>query len=152
MVIYGIILSAADLWLLGICGALIVILIGHLLNNVSNQKNRFNEAAAKLRSVVITELNGLYPTPIDWPDNIAARLDRTLPAIQTAIAEFSHFLTDADCKSINATWDQYYKHCKQVIPDAFSDASIFYAEGKSKQAQEQFKAIIEHLLSFAKEK
>jgi hypothetical protein len=59
MIIFGLNLSAGDLWLLGTCGALIIALVGyHFLLDVQRH-NAFNSAAEDFRNTLIPSINKL---------------------------------------------------------------------------------------------
>lgn len=137
----------------GILGYLARTIIDHYLAKSRTEEDRrikeFNEAATKFRSTVINELVGLYPIPIDWPIDITIRLNTTFPKIQAAVEEFKPFVPTGDVSSFNKAWLQYYAHCKNILPEACSDASVIYAGEKSKQAREDFKHNIDLLLKFA---
>lgn len=61
-----------------VAGGIVVGIANHYLAKSRTEEDRiikgFNDAATKFRSSIINELIGLYPLPIDWPQNIAAAI------------------------------------------------------------------------------
>jgi len=114
------------------------------------QRQEFNRAATTFRSNIINELAGLYPIPVNWPDDIDNRLSATFPKIQAAVEEFKPFVTDSS--AFNEAWLQYYTHCNQVIPRVFSLANRLRGTESTQDARDEFKHNVDNLLSFAKEK
>lgn len=137
-----------------VAGGIVGVIAGHYLTKSRNTEDReikgSNDAAAKFRAAIITELTGLYPIPIDWPDDIGSRLNATSPKIQAAVEEFKPFVTDGT--AFNEAWLQYYTHYKHTIPKAFNLANKIYENEKIQSVRDEFKHNIENLLSFAKEK
>jgi len=70
MNIFGFILTASDLWLLGIAGALAVVLINYWLANTKDRIARFATASAKFNSDILNILSGFYPLPSNWPEDV----------------------------------------------------------------------------------
>ena len=137
-----------------IVGFLVRSLIDHLLAKSRTEEDRrikgFNDAATKFRSTIINELVGLYPIPIDWPRDVAGRLNATFPKIQAAVEEFKPFVPTGEVKAFNKAWLQYYTHCKHTLPEAENIATRIFEIEKSKQSREVFKYNVDLLLSFAK--
>lgn len=73
MSIFGLNLSTTDLWLLGVCGTLVMAWVGFLLASTLNKRSRHNQAADLFRSKILSELEGFYPPFIPEPKPITAR-------------------------------------------------------------------------------
>ena len=89
MEVYGFTLSVADLWLLGICGALIMALIGYHLSLNVQKHNAFITASGTFRSKILAELEGLYPITHYWDESMFPRFSQSIPKIESAATEFN---------------------------------------------------------------
>jgi hypothetical protein len=125
----------------------------------------FCAAASVFRSKVLTELEGIYPLPINWPkDN--AQIDPLLrskfPKLQSAVEEFKPYLSKRKQRSLTNTWIKYYAangddRCQsyyEYMP--FSGVEIINGEkishDNTKTYKENFKKNVGNLLKFAKQK
>ena len=144
MILFGINLSTTDIWLLGICGALIMALVGYRFMLNIQRHNTFNTAASIFRSNVLTELIGFYPIDQHWKKDEFHRLYDSIPRINSAVAEFRHHVDrKADFDRAVKAYNQY---CREMtVQKAF--VLKYFDSGES--AEEKFKHIVEHLLSFA---
>ncbi len=152
MEIYGFTLSAADLRLLGICGALIMALIGYRLALNVQKRNAFNSAALIFRNKILTELEGLYPVTHFWDQSEFHGFRQSIPKIQSAAAEFRFYLTHKD-KFDNAV-KEYNSYCNEITWEKCVGYDMYPSMRKpgDKGPIEKFKHIVEELLSYAKEK
>jgi len=73
-------------------GSLAVVLIGavlaHCLAIRRSKLTARRTAAAKFRGSILATLNGLYPLPVNWPDDIDHTLRRAFPTLQTPSRSF----------------------------------------------------------------
>lgn len=139
-----------------IVGALAMRIIDHQLAKIRASEDRkikeFNQAAAKFRSAIITELTGLYPRFIEWDGNTIDSLNASLPKIQSAVEEFRHFIAPGDIKSFNKAWNNYYDTCKHTNKNGFSYSNIISEIENSKNVINNFKHNIDTILAFAKDR
>lgn len=158
MIIYGINLSTVDLWLLGICGALISVLITSF---ALHRYNAFCSAAAVFRNKVLMELAGLYPTQTKWPESsipIPSILCEKHPRIETAVIEFRNYLNWLKRKRFDKAWHEYSKDYYEYVPiqstSYSSDGAIIESESidTTKTYYSLFKHNIDNLLKYAKPK
>jgi hypothetical protein len=165
MNIYGIIFSATDLWLLGICGTLCMAWLGFKIKSTLNRHNAFRNATITFNTKILTELEGLYPIPSNWPDDkmmIDKILRNKFPKLQSAVAEFKKFLPWYRRKSFDRAWFIYRmgedgreidkQDYWQYIPH--SGTSVVngnkVTNDTTKTYQENFKSNVDSLLKFAK--
>lgn len=157
---FGFNLSSADLWLLGICGVLILVLVNFTLHRY----NAFRAAATTFRSKVLTELEGLYPLPINWPGNmqIDPFLRSKFPKLQSVVEEFKVCLSKRRQKIFINTWVEYYSangdnrcQCYHHYMPFINTSTINgkqITEDTRNTYKETFKHNVDKLLSFAKQK
>ena len=92
-------------------GSLAVVLIGavlaHCLAIRRSKLTARRTAAAKFRGSILATLNGLYPLPVNWPDDIDHTLRRAFPTLQTAIAEFRPFVPWRRRWAYDRAWFHY---------------------------------------------
>jgi hypothetical protein len=151
MIVFGIHLASSDIWLLGICGALIMALIGYRLLIASQRHNAFINAASTFRSEVLRELVGFYPIDQVWDKNEWPRIYQSIPRINSAATEFRCFVTRKT--EFDRAISEYNKYCREKTTDkvfAFAFPSMEYG-GIEEQAKE-LDNIVSHILSFANEK
>ena len=160
MIIFGITLSTSDIWLLGICGGLILILITFALNRY----NAFCSAATTFRSKVLIELEGLYPIPINWPGNtqIESFLRSKFSKLQSAVEEFRGCLPKRRQKMFINAWIEYYSatgiegyqcyhHYMPFITTSNVNGNQITKDTRD-TCKETFRHNVDKLLSFAKQR
>lgn len=155
MIIFGIHLSASDIWLLSSCGILIMAWIGYRLTlNLQNRK-AFNDAATTFRNKVLGALEGIYPVTRSWWDeSLFPKFQQSIPIIGTAVAEFWHFVKRKT--AFDAAMKDYRDYCQQRkyvrgAPHMTYENSPTLPKSEPDPIEE-FKNIVEHMLSFAKMK
>jgi hypothetical protein len=153
MEVYGFTLSVADLWLLGICGALIMALIGYRLSLNLQKHNTFITAASTFRSKILAELEGLYPITHHWDESMYPRFSQSIPKIESAAAEFKFFVPFYHSQAYDKALKNYCEYCNEITQNDVASYSLWPDFPKPREnPREQFKNIVEHLLSFAEEK
>jgi hypothetical protein len=103
-------MTARDLLLLGIAGALTGFLIKHWLTNTRDKIARRATASAKFNSEVLNILSGLYPLASDWPKNIYeidTILRSAFPKMQIAVEDFKYSLPWHKKPFFNHTWSRF---------------------------------------------
>lgn len=166
MNLFDILLSTRDLWLLGIVGALCIILINYWLANTREKIGRRAIASAKFNSAVHNILAGLYPLPSNWPKNISeldAAFRSIFPKMQIAVEEFKHFLPWYKCTFFNRAWSRFrnaygreqdiqcYHHYMPFISTSIVNGKEVTVD-TTKTYKETFKHNVDSLLKFAKKK
>lgn len=115
------------------------------------KQQEFFVAASKFKSAVLYDLIGLYPINQHWEKNQFSRIYDSIPRINTAAAEFRYFVvrkTDFD-----EAVSEYNKYCRETTFDNVQ-ADILYPSMRKEGEigkREQFKNVVEHLLSFTVE-
>ena len=155
MVIFGIHLSASDIWLLSACGILIMALIGYRLTINAQKHSAFITAATSFRNKVLNALEGIYPITLSWWDeNLFPKFQQSVSKIKTAGAEFRHFVKRKT--KFDAAIKDYHDYCQRRtyergVPHMTYPNSPGIPKTENDPIKE-FKNIVEHLLSFADEK
>lgn len=153
MNIFSLTLSTTDLWLLGVCGTVIMTWIGFLLNSTLNRLNRFNQAADLFRTRLLTELERYYPNIHSREEVDYTKLRETIPKVERIAAEFSHFLKGTTKKNFQKTVVEYCNFCRN-ISRAHDMADTFYpcmrkTDGSEILNVENLSRHVDYLLSFA---
>jgi len=120
-----------------IVGAVIVVLGNHLLS-------RRRDSSAKFRDSVLERLDGLYPLPVSWPDDIDAALRKIFPELQIAVAEFRPYIMCWRRHAFDRAWYRYY--CDS---DSECETENYHHYINDPHARARFKHNVERLLSFA---
>lgn len=165
MTIFGINLSRTDLWMLGICGALITSWICYCLAISLNRRNSFNNAAKEFTDTICRELQDIYPIPAKWPDDIDTFLRSKFTNLQSAVEKFKFFLPWHKRRSIEKDWFRFYcstgrkvdKNCQvyhHYMPfrGSSSDGGKIKEYDNTKTNKENFKHNVDKLLLYAKQK
>ena len=110
MKLCGFILSNSDLWLLGICGALIMTLIGFRFALNVQAWNAFNKAATEFRKIlnkqasIINKLDNTYFTAdILFGNTVEPYLKKS----QITINGFRVYLKGRQLKKFDSAWKEY---------------------------------------------
>jgi len=164
MNIFGIYLSAVDIWLLGVCGVLVMALIYHSLTINAQRHNIRSNAATAFRSKFLSVIEGLYPIPVNWPGSIDIEplLRSKFPQIQSAVEDFKLCLPVRVRKKFIEAWIQYYSATGEAEYQCYTHympfISTYNVNGKQvtkdtrDTCKKTFKHNVENLLSFAKQK
>jgi len=117
------------------------------------KKEQFFTAASKFRSTVLYELTSLYPIDQFWDKKEFPRLYQSIPKINSAAAEFRYFV---NCKAdFDKSISEYNQYCRENTADKVFCLDFYQNMPGTKNRNdyiEQFKNIVEHILSFANEK
>lgn len=117
------------------------------------KKQQFFSAASKFKASVIYELIGFYPIDQYWEKKDFHRLYASIPIINSAAAEFRNFV--ASKTEFDKAVAEYNRYCRENTEDKvfILDFSQSLPGAKSKKFyMEEFKNIVERLLSFANKK
>ena len=108
----------------------------------------FNRAASKFKTTVIYELSGFFPIDQHWDEKDFPRLYQSIPRINSAAAEFRSFVVSK--AEFDVAIKEYNEYCRKTT---YRDISCLDFPSMQKSGdikpREQFKNIVEHLLSFA---
>lgn len=166
MNLFGVDLSSSDLWLLGAAGACIAWLVPHRLSLARERRARRLSAASVFRFAVITELKGLYPSPVQWPADairIIDVLEGKFSALESAVVEFRCHLPFWSRWLFDRTWriyrlgedgreidGQYYWQYVPHNGEGIANGKRFSHDNRLTY-QEDFKRNVDRLLFYAKE-
>lgn len=147
-------------FLYAVVGMLIGGLATHFLSKDISRQNEFNNAAATFRNKVLTELSGLYPYPIKWPEesihsigNIASFLESKFTILNAAVSEFRDFLPPPKWDAFDNAWFSFYNATGRKIDNENCQCYHHYMPfGSNPNYKENFKHNVDQLLSFAKQK
>lgn len=101
-------------------------------------------AARKFHDTIRNELEGLYPTPVNWPKDSSAIyyiLEEKYPRLENAVHKFRGHLPSFLLSGFDNAWLQYHKDYYQYMP--FHDNTETY--------KETFKKNVNRLLKYAKQ-
>lgn len=142
---------------LNISWTIIIALFGIFIKIRYDEVKSFRAAADTFRSKVITELEGIYPITRQWWDESHfPKFQQSVPKIETAAVEFGHFIPKRKSE-LNTAVKNYHDYCQQrkyekaSLWDAFPN-SPKHPNYSGIHPVEEFKNIVEHLLSLANEK
>jgi hypothetical protein len=162
MNLFGFILTTRDLWLLGIAGALSIVLINYRLANTRDRIARLAAASTKFNSNILNILSGLYPLASNWPKNINdldAVLRSAFPKMQIAIEEFNPFLPWYKQIFFKRAWSRFrnaysreqdiqcYHHYMPFISTSIVNGKEV-TEDNTASYKENFKHNVDKLLSY----
>jgi hypothetical protein len=165
MTIFGITIPASDLWLLGACGALVLVFVKLRFTAELRDRDIFNNAAKEFTDTFHNELKGIYPIQANWPNNIDHYLRARFDNLQEAVGKFKNHLPRRRRKSLDEAWFRFYcctgrevdRNCQcyhHYMP--FSGVSVVDGEetihDNTKTYKQDFKKNVDALLKFAKQK
>ncbi|MGA8171115.1 MAG: hypothetical protein WB816_09865 [Methylocystis sp.] len=92
-------------------GSLTIMFIGacltHHLTIGRDKLTARRNASSKFRGSVLAALTGLYPHPVNWPDDIDPTLRNAFPTLQTAVEEFRPFVRWWQRRAYDRAWLRY---------------------------------------------
>ena len=166
MNLIGIDLNGTDLWLLAIAGTAGTWLVLHKLSVERDKRSRYAAACGKFRTEVLAALMGLYPSPVEWPEDkiaIINVLKTRLPMLQATVAEFRPHVSFWERWLFDIAWRRYLNGERwaygtrqdywQYVPhtgEGISDGKR-YSHDNRLTYQQDFKQNVARLLSYAKE-
>ena len=155
MNLFGINFTALDLWLLGIAGGAVTMLVSHRLSIWRERNSRFITACITFRTAVMVELGSIHPIADTWPGNIDGHLRRVFPELQTSVSNFRPFLSWLGRWRFDRAWLRFYcAHPKSMNEQYYTHYMGFFSEGTNQVAVEISEALfhknVETLLSFAR--
>lgn len=113
------------------------------------KKEQFFVAASKFKSTVIYELTGFYPIDQHWEKKEFHRIYNSIPAINSAAAEFRVFASGK--ADFDKAVSEYNKYCRETTYDNITADTMFpeMRQDGVINKRKQFKNIVDHFLSFA---
>lgn len=165
MTIFGITITASDLWLLGACGALVLVLIRFRFTAALRNRDIFNNAAKEFADTFFKELKEIYPIPANWPNNIDHYLRARFDNLQEAVGKFRSYLPKRRRKSLDEAWFRFYcctgrevdRNC-QCYHHYMSFSGVSVVDGEetvydnTKTYKHDFKKNVDVLLKFAEKR
>lgn len=115
-------------------------------------KVRRINAADKFRSIVLSELKGLYPIATEWPEHghdITYILSNKFPLLSSAVYEYSKFVRDRN--GFLGAWDNYRCGSKELAmgeQDYFQYTGAYFDDQEPPNPKEIFKANVNRLIEF----
>jgi len=138
-----------------ISGSLVAIFYSWLANFFSERRDRrkeFNQAANIFRNKVLSILEGIYPVIYPWWDeSLFPKFQQSITKIDTAGAKFSHSIKHQT--ELNAAIKDYRDYCQQRKYEKGAPHMTYENSPALPKPEtdpiEEFKIIVEHILSFA---
>lgn len=153
--------GAYEIALIGVGGTVVGALLGALITYRLSLKladiNARREANRRLIAAFHTELSDIYPTPVNWPEDIDAFLRSKFSILQAAVGEFRHYLPVREWKDFDRAWFNYYcstgrdvdKSCQSYLH--YMNFTSTNDQGTTKQdGQKKLKNNVDHILQFTK--
>ena len=153
--------GAYEIALIGVGGTVNGALLGALITYRLSLKladiNARREANRRLIVAFHKELSDIYPTPVNWPENIDTFLRSKFSTLQAAVREFRHYLPVQEWKDFDRAWFNYYCSTGRDV-DKSCQSYLHYMnfisttdQGTTKQnGQKNLKDNVDHILQFAK--
>ena len=118
----------------------------------NKRKKSAAHAAAVFRTKVLAELEGLYPITKHLQSDKFDRFRKSIPAIESAAAEFRHFIPQGSRKSFDTALKKHCEYCREITWSDCASFGIVPGERKPDDIgpKEIFRQNVNALLSFAK--
>jgi hypothetical protein len=140
----------------GIVGYLVRTLIDHFLaksrSAEDREAKRFDEAVTTFRRSILTELEGIYPVTHIWENTVFPRFQQSVNKIETAAAEFRHFIKRK--AEFDVAVKKYRDYCQKREYERVSTWQMYTDMRKPGDIGpvETFKNLVEELISFTERK
>ena len=154
-------IGAYEIALIGVGGTIVGALIGawiaHRFSLKLFELTIRREANRRFISVFHQELSDIYPTPVNWPNDIHGFLSCKFPALQAAVGEFRHYLPVDKWEAFDNAWFSYYCSTDREIDKTcqvyhhYTDCETL--DGNIAQIQDgrkNLKSNVDKILRFAK--
>jgi hypothetical protein len=150
-------LSDGERWFYGLAATVVasIVVVGimaplvaHRLATLRDRRNAKRIAATTFRSTVLSALNGLYPLPFQWPDDIARSLGNAAPTLQSAVAQFRPSVRWWRRRAFDRAWFRY--RCGTLREIDLQNYHHYIAFGSNPDYKANFRRNVDALLSFAK--
>tara|TARA_R110002073_G_scaffold266486_1_gene429751 strand:- start:2666 stop:3115 length:450 start_codon:yes stop_codon:yes gene_type:complete len=105
--------EAVPIWPFALLG-FICIVAG--LVEILNRRRRAN-AIDNFRYTIETQLSGMYPKPINWPQNINEFLCARLPEMEQNFKMLRGFIPQKRLRSYNIDWNNYCHFCHNITDE-----------------------------------
>jgi len=118
----------------------------------NRRKKRIARAAIVFRSKILAELEGVYPIPRYLKDDVLNRFRESIPKIESAAAEFRHFVPSCSKNFFDTALKNYCEHCNKITWGSCVTFKILPGERKPEYIgpKEIFRQNVNALLFFAK--
>ncbi len=134
---------------------LITAFLYSIITRKQKEREKFNDAAAAFRNKVLNALEGIHPISCSWWDeSLFPKFQQSVPIIETAVAEFWYFVKRKT--AFDGAMKDYRDYCQQR---KYIRGAPHMAYGNTPTLPksepdpiEEFENIVNHLLSFAKNK
>lgn len=129
---------AVPLWpfaLLGLLGLIAVFV------EIMNRKRR-SMALDNFHYTIEKELSGMYPRPVNWPQNVSQYLCDRLPMMQKNFEVLRVFIPQKRLLSYNTAWNNYCDFCRNI-----TDEECIPGNAASDRNEPDPKAVFHRLVS-----
>ncbi len=154
--------GAYEIALIGVGGAVVGALLGawiayHFSLRLADINVR-REANRRLIATFHRELADIYPTPVNWPDDIHNYLSSKFTTLQAVVGEFRHYLPVQEWEAFDSAWFNYYcstgrevdKSCQSYLHYMNFESTTNDQEPQKQDGQKTFKHNVAQILKFAK--
>lgn len=114
---------------------------------VINRRRRL-DAIDNFRHTIETELAGMYPRPINWPNNVNKYLCDRLPEMQENFEVLRLFIPQDSLHQYNEDWNKYRDFCFTVTDEKCIEAD--QSSDIEPHPKEVFCTLVSNLLRHAK--
>jgi hypothetical protein len=94
-------------WLAALTVSVVGVVIAHRLTIGRDKRTARRNAATKFTGTILAALNGLYPLPVNWPEDIDHALRGVFPLLQSAVAEFRPHIPLWRQRAFDRAWFRY---------------------------------------------
>ena len=144
MRILGIDLSDGDLWLLGLFGACLALLVPHRLAVSRDSRARTAQAVGGFRVAFNTDIAEIANSS-RIPDNLVyVHLARRFPVHAVAVSEFGHHLGFFARRRLAEDWSAYANTVDEIRQRYDALSGTPEAEARRKLAVERLQSIVSH--------
>ena len=154
--------GAYEIALIGVVGAVVGALLGAWITYRFSLKltdiNVRREANHRLIAAFHRELADIYPTPVNWPDDIDNFLRSKFSILQAAVGEFRYYLPVQEWKDFDRAWFNYYcstgrdvdKSCQSYLHYMNFTTTTSDKKTIKQNCKKNLKDNVDHILKFAK--
>lgn len=155
-------LGPYEIALIGVGGTIVGTLIGawiaYRFSIKLSEINARREANHRLINAFHRELSEIYPTPVNWPEDIDNFLRSKFSNLQAAVGEFRHHLPCGELAGFDNAWFKYYcstgrevdKSCQSYLHYMNFISSTNDQKETKQDGKNNLKANVDNILKYAK--
>jgi hypothetical protein len=140
---FSVYVEMAPLWPFVLLAVLGLVALGV---DVVNRRRRL-DAIDNFCYTIETEFSGMYPKPVNWPENVNTYLCERLPEMQENFTTLRNFIPQKKLRIYNEDWNKFRDFCLEITDEKCVAGA---ASDSDSDPKEVFHTLVFNLLKYTK--